>query len=80
MIAPAPPPPGHSELVPPPPQGSGNVAWQPGHWRYTGDAGNPWAWQSGVYVAVPPGQSVWTPGRWEPQPAGGWVWVEGHWA
>jgi hypothetical protein len=80
MVSPAPPPPAQSELVPPPPQGAGNVVWQPGHWRYTGAAGNPWTWQPGLYVSVPPGQSVWTPGRWQQQPSGGWVWAEGHWA
>jgi hypothetical protein len=80
LASPAPPPPAHSELVPPPPQGASNVAWQPGHWRYTGQIANPWVWQQGVYVQVPPGQTVWTPGRWVNRPGTGWVWVEGHWA
>jgi hypothetical protein len=79
-IAPAAPPAAESEIVPPPPQGAGRVAWRPGHWRYTGAAGNPWVWQPGLYVAVPQGQSVWTPGHWAQAPSGGWMWVDGHWA
>lgn len=78
-VAPLPPPPAHAELVPPPPSSSRTV-WQPGHWRYTGRAGNPWEWQGGSYVMVPPGANTWVPGRWAPQPSGGWAWLEGHWA
>jgi hypothetical protein len=78
--APAPPPPPHSELVPPPPQGAGPVVWQPGHWEFTGIAGNEWAWQSGQYVPAPAGVTTWVPGRWMQQPNGGWSWIDGHWA
>ena len=80
IMVPNAPPPAQAELVPPPPQGSGSVAWQPGHWRFTGEIANQWAWVPGHYVPVPPGQSVWVPGRWIQQPSGGWVWSEGHWA
>jgi hypothetical protein len=77
--APNPPPPPMSELVPPPPASSTPTIWQPGHWRYTGAAGNPWNWQPGQYVAVPPGSTAWVPGQWQQQ-GNGWVWREGHWA
>src|SRR3954462_4572964 len=73
--APMPPPPPMSELVPPPPASSTPTIWQPGHWRYTGIGGNPWTWQSGQYVAVPPGAAAWVPGQWQQQ-GGGWVWRE----
>jgi hypothetical protein len=77
--APTPPPPPMSELVPPPPPSATPTVWQPGHWRYSGISTNPWAWDSGRYVAVPPGASAWVPGQWQLQ-GGGWVWQEGHWA
>jgi WXXGXW repeat (2 copies) len=77
--APMPPPPPMSELVPPPPPSATPPIWQPGHWRYTGIAGNPWSWQGGQYVALPPGVTAWVPGQWQEQ-GGGWVWREGHWA
>lgn len=80
MVAPTPPPPPESELVPPPPQVSGPVVWQPGHWAYTGAAGDPWSWVSGVYVSPPPGQATWIPGQWQQAPNGTWMWVTGHWA
>jgi len=79
-IAPNPPPPPHAELVPPPPQGVGPVVWQPGHWLYTGIAGQDWSWQPGQYVPPPPGQTTWVPGQWVQQPTGGWTWIEGHWS
>lgn len=80
-VAPTPPPPPHSELVPPPPASSGPVVWQPGHWRYTGMAGNPWYWEGGRYVSVPPGSTTWVPGTWIQQAGSGmWTWQEGHWA
>lgn len=78
-VSPGPPPAPMSELVPPPPVSSQPTVWQPGHWRYSGIAGNPWSWVSGQYVALPPGASAWVPGQWQQQ-AGGWVWREGHWA
>jgi hypothetical protein len=80
LAAPGPPPPPHSELVPPPPQGARPVVWQPGHWQYTGMAGNPWSWQPGQYVPPPLGQTTWIPGQWLQQPTGAWSWSEGHWA
>ena len=80
LVAPGPPPPPHAELVPPPPQGAGPMVWQPGHWRFTGMAGNPWAWQPGQYMPPPPGETAWVPGQWARQPGGGWAWIEGHWA
>ena len=52
-----PPPPPHAELVPPPPQGVGPEVWQPGHWNYTGVAGNPWVWVGGQYVPAPAGST-----------------------
>jgi hypothetical protein len=79
VVVPGPPPPPMGELVPPPPQATTPVAWQPGHWRYSGALGNPWTWQPGQYVSVPTGQSAWTPGQWV-QTAAGWTWVEGHWS
>jgi hypothetical protein len=79
-VAPVPPPPPHSELVPPPPTGSQPMVWQPGHWQYTGAAGNPWFWADGKYVAVPPGSTTWVPGSWQQQSGGSWLWVQGHWA
>jgi hypothetical protein len=78
--APGPPPLPHSELVPPPPQGAGPVVWQPGHWLYTDNPANPWAWQPGQYVPPPPGQTTWIPGHWLQQPSGAWTWIDGHWA
>jgi YXWGXW repeat-containing protein len=80
LIAPGPPPAPQAELVPPPPQGAGSVVWQPGHWMFTGMAGNPWSWQPGQYVPPPMGQTTWVPGHWAQQLSGGWVWMEGHWA
>jgi hypothetical protein len=77
--APMPPPPPISELVPPPPPSATPTVWQPGHWQYTGVSGNPWNWQHGQYVAVPPGATAWVPGQWQDQD-GGWVWRSGHWA
>ncbi len=74
-----PPPPPMSDLVPPPPASSGPTVWQPGHWRYTGVGNTPWSWQSGQYVAVPPGATAWVPGQWQQQ-GSGWVWRDGHWA
>ena len=79
VVAPTPPPPPQSELVPPPPPGSGPVVWQPGHWAYTGVAGNPWSWVSGEYVMPPPGEATWIPGQWQQTPDGTWMWVTGHW-
>jgi hypothetical protein len=79
-MAPMPPPPAHSELVPPPPPSGVPMVWQPGHWQYTGLAGNPWYWQDGKYVAVPPGANTWVPGVWQQQANGTWMWVSGHWA
>jgi len=80
-IAPMPPPPPHSELVPPPPPSGEPMVWQPGHWQYTGAAGNPWYWREGRYVTVPTGASAWVPGVWQQQVGGsGWLWVAGHWA
>jgi|ERR1700722_10182458 hypothetical protein len=80
FVAPGPPPAPQAELVPPPPQGAGTVVWQPGHWMFTGMAGNPWSWQPGQYVPPPMGQTTWVPGHWAQQYSGGWAWVEGHWA
>jgi len=77
--APTRPPAVHAELVPPPP-GGGPVVWQPGHWDYTGDAGNRWAWHDGHYVPPPPGETTWVPGRWSHASNGSWVWIDGHWA
>jgi len=77
--APMPPPPPMSELVPPPPASTTPTVWQPGHWRYSGIGGNPWTWEGGRYVAVPPGATAWVPGQWQQQ-GSGWVWREGHWA
>ncbi len=77
-LAPMPPPPTRAELVPPPPSGALANVWQPGHWRYSGIAGSPWSWDSGNYVAVPPGANAWVPGQWQ-QRDSGFVWREGHW-
>jgi len=79
-VAPGPPPAPHSELVPPPPPGAGPVVWQPGHWMFTGVAGNEWSWQPGQYMPPPMGETTWVPGHWTQQPTGGWYWLEGHWA
>ena len=79
-VLPAAPPPAQSELVPPPPLGAGTVAWQPGHWSYSGATDNPWIWEQGHYVPVPPGRAVWVLGYWAQQANGGWVWMQGHWA
>ena len=57
-VAPGPPPPPRSELVPPPSPGMGPVVWQPGHWMFTGVAGNEWAWQPGQYTPPPQGQTT----------------------
>jgi hypothetical protein len=73
------PPPANAELVPPPPQGAMTAVWQPGHWAWTGNAGNPWSWAAGQYVTPPPGHSQWVQGRWTQYP-NGWSWTEGHWA
>jgi hypothetical protein len=54
--------------------------WQPGHWDYTGRAGNPWAWHDGHYVPPPQGETTWVPGRWSHAPNGSWVWIDGYWA
>jgi hypothetical protein len=78
-VAPMPPPPAQTELVPPPPASASPTVWQPGHWRFTGLSGAPWTWQSGQYVAVPPGATAWVPGQWQQQNSG-FVWREGHWA
>lgn len=78
MAAPTAPPPAQAELVPPPPASSVPTVWQPGHWRYTGIAGEPWSWQSGQYVAMPMGAHTWVPGQWEAQ-NGAFIWQEGHW-
>jgi hypothetical protein len=77
--APMPPPPPMPELVPPPPPSATPTVWQPGHWKYSGIAGNSWTWQQGQYVTVPSGATAWVPGQWQQQ-AGGWVWRDGHWA
>jgi len=74
FIAPVAPPPLQVETIPPAP--STVVAWQAGHWRYTG-AG--WTWISGQYVEHPQQLAVWEPGRWQPQPNGTYGWVDGHW-
>jgi len=79
-LAPGPPPTPRAELVPPPPQGTGPVIWRPGHWVYTGIAGNEWSWQPGQYMSPPVGETTWVPGHWVQQPNGGWYWVDGHWA
>jgi hypothetical protein len=78
--APAEPPTAHAEMVPRPPSGAGPVVWQPGHWDYTGMAGDPWAWHDGHYVPPPPGETTWVPGRWSQAPNGSWIWIDGHWA
>ena len=78
-MSPNKPPPPMSELVPPPPASATPTIWQPGHWQYTGLAGNPWSWVGGKYVTVPAGRTAWVPGQWQQQGMG-WVWREGHWA
>jgi hypothetical protein len=77
ITSPSPPPAPPQELVPPPPQG-GPTTWQPGHWRYTGDRNDQWAWVGGSYVAAPADRNTWVVGQWQHQ-ANGWVWLEGHW-
>ena len=76
--SPTAPPPAQAELVPPPPVSAVPMTWQPGHWRYTGRAGDQWSWQPGQYVIMPPGAHAWVPGQWQAQ-NGGFVWQEGHW-
>lgn len=78
--APTRPPPTHAELVPPPPAGSGPMVWQPGHWDYTGKAGDPWTWRSGHYMPPPQDKTTWVPGWWSHSPGRTWIWVHGHWA
>jgi hypothetical protein len=77
-VAPMATPPPEAELVPPPPVSSVPTVWQPGHWRYTGDPVEQWAWQPGQYVAMPTGAHTWVPGQWQAQ-NGSFVWQEGHW-
>jgi len=74
IIAPTAPPPSRVEEIPPPPASTG-VAWQAGHWSWSGDT---WLWNPGRYVPTEPSYTAWEPGRWVQQPQG-WVWVEGHW-
>ncbi|HVZ06952.1 hypothetical protein [Rhodopila sp.] len=73
------PPPPRVEVPPPPPSGPVGMAWQPGHWRYTGDAAAAWAWQPGQYVPIPQGYRSWVPGQWVRSETGGYVWQDGHW-
>jgi hypothetical protein len=69
-------PPPQTELVPPPPDAT--AAWQPGHWRWTGEVGRSWQWIPGHYLERPMGRTAWVIGQWQSTPSG-WVWVEGHW-
>ncbi len=78
LLSPKPPPPSPEEIVPPPPAGSRSATWQPGHWRWTGSAGNEWEWLGGHYVDRPPDRTAWVVGQWQSVPDG-WVWIEGHW-
>jgi hypothetical protein len=64
-----PPPP------PPPPGRRAVVAWQPGHWHWSGYR---YDWVPGRYVERVVGVTRWDPGHWQPGP-GGYRWVPGHW-
>ncbi len=77
-VAPTAPPPPQAELVPPPPVSPVPTVWQPGHWRYTGLSGQPWSWQPGRYIQMPPSAHTWVPGEWVAQ-NGEFMWQEGHW-
>jgi hypothetical protein len=79
VVTPTAPPPPRSEVVPPPPADDGELAWQPGHWRWNAAAADRWEWQAGRYVRAPHAHMIWIAGHWEGGPSAQWVWVAGFW-
>ncbi len=76
VVAPGTPPATMVETIPPPPVGSPETYWQPGHWNWNGAN---WVWMAGTYVTPPQPSAVWVPGQWVVQATGGYAWVDGHW-
>jgi hypothetical protein len=54
-----------------------NIIWIGGYWAWD-DATAEYAWISGFWRDLPPGQR-WIPGHWV-EAQGGWQWVSGMWA
>ncbi len=52
-----------------------NYLWQPGAWRWNGNA---YAWAPGAYVVRPYAGARWVAGHWVHRPRG-WVWRGGRW-
>lgn len=76
VLAPIAPPAPMIETPPPPPIGSREAYWRPGHWNWNGAS---WVWSAGTYVMPPRSSVVWVPGQWVVQATGGYAWVNGHW-
>jgi hypothetical protein len=72
IIAPSPPPPMRTEVVPVARPG---YVWDGGHWRW---AGRGYEWVPGHWRPVRVG-AHWVPGHWV-QRGPNWRWIEGHWA
>jgi WXXGXW repeat (2 copies) len=72
IIAPSPPPPMRTEVVPVARPG---YVWDGGHWRW---AGGGYKWVPGHWRPVRVG-AHWVPGHWV-QRGPNWRWIEGHWA
>jgi hypothetical protein len=75
IIAPTPPPPPRVEVPPPVP--GPDMAWIPGHWRWS-RGGQNYVWDDGRYAEPPRARAAWMAGHFERRPDG-WIWTEGHW-
>jgi hypothetical protein len=72
---PAPIPAAMPETIPKPPPSPVPLAWQPGHWDWTGSS---YAWVPGQYVDRNGQGTSWVPPFWQ-ETNSGWVWQPGHW-
>lgn len=64
-----------AETMPKPPVTGEPLAWQPGHWNWSGSG---YVWQPGQYVPAAGHGQLWQPGWWAQTPSG-WVWQPAHW-
>jgi hypothetical protein len=76
VVVAQPPPPIRVEQIPPPPGDPQVFIWQPGHWRWEGNA---YVWHRGHYEKRPSRTATWVQPEWVAR-GGQWVFKPGHWA
>lgn len=74
-LAPSPPPPTRTEVVPARPDT--DQVWVPGEWAWRQRV-NAYVWMPGRWDTPPSPGAVWVRGDWSAS-GGGYTWVEGHW-